>query len=190
MVSISTYQKCGQHNRNMVNVPEILSTYQKYGQCTRNMVNILQMKKEKLKYLNKKIREGLASEKEKEEEEKEIVEGNKNSESKVGTQSHIGSDNNWTTEISFITPCFVLHNSRANWGKRKSLGNYFLSKLLVFAFIEDLLFGTFLLRMRICLRIVFNGTLEHIVDLFIFHVQLCLIVKDVEKVKINQCLTN
>ena len=172
----------------MVKIPELWSKYQRYGRHTRNMVNILQMKKEKLKYLNKKIREGLESEKEKEEEEKEIGEGNKKSKSKVGT--HIGSDNNWTTEISFITPCFVLHNSRANWGKRKSLGNYFLSKLLVFAFIEDLLFGTFLLRMRICLRIVFNGTLEHIVDIFIFHVQLCLIVKDVEKVKINQCMTN
>ena len=122
------------------------------------------------------------------ESEKVKEKGNKKSKSKVGT--HIGSDNNWTTEISFITPCFVLHNSRANWGKRKSLGNYFLSKLLVFAFIEDLLFGTFLLRMRICLRIVFNGTLEHIVDIFIFHVQLCLTVKDVEKIKINQCMTN
>ena len=172
----------------MVNIPELWSTCQRYGRHTRNMVNILQMKKEKLKYLSKKIREGLESEKEKEEEEKEIGEGNKKSKSKVGT--HIGSDNNWTTEISFITPCFVLHNSRANWGKRKSLGNYFLSKLLVFAFIEDLLFGTFLLRMRICLRIVFNGTLEHIVDIFIFHVQLCLTVKDVEKIKINQCMIN
>ena len=114
----------------MVKIPELWSKYQRYGRHTRNMVNILQMKKEKLKYLNKKIREGLESEKEKEEEEKEIVEGNKKSESKVGT--HIGSDNNWTTEISFITPCFVLHNSRANWGKKKKPRKLFSLKAFSF----------------------------------------------------------
>ena len=50
----STYQKYGQHTRNMVNIPkcfglhtrnivnipEIWSTYHKYGQHIRNMVNI------------------------------------------------------------------------------------------------------------------------------------------------------
>ena len=50
----STYQKYGQHNknivkhtRNMVNVPEIWSTYQKYGQHAT--------KKEKIRYLDNKI---------------------------------------------------------------------------------------------------------------------------------------
>ena len=45
----SKYQNFGQHTRNMVN-------YQKYGRHTRNMVNIRQMKKEKVKYLDKKYK--------------------------------------------------------------------------------------------------------------------------------------
>ena len=36
----ATYQKYGQHARNMVNIPEIWSTYQNYGQYTRNMANV------------------------------------------------------------------------------------------------------------------------------------------------------
>ena len=36
----SKYQRCGQHTKNMVTIPELWSTYQIYGQHTRNMVTI------------------------------------------------------------------------------------------------------------------------------------------------------
>ena len=48
-----------------MNILEIWSTYQKYGQHTRNMVNIPQ-KKEKVTYLAKKYKKAQSLKKEKE----------------------------------------------------------------------------------------------------------------------------